>query len=444
MKVLIVGASGFLGGAIAAALAQEGWELLCTARDPAAARRRARWPQHRTRWEAVDLHRAPDASRWRAWLEPGDIVINAAGILRERQPGDFDALHTEAPVRLFDACSEAGVALVIQLSALGAAPDAATAYHRSKAAADRHLMQCRELAAVVVQPSLVWGPGGASAGLFAALAVLPAVALPAGGRQPLQPVHLDDLVAGVLALVRALPPGRRRIAFTGPRPLSLRAYLACLRAQLGHPRPAWILPLPQRLFLRAAALAGRWPGSFLDADTARMLLQGNAAPPDDLAALLGRPPRGPDEFIAAPEAPALRRDAWLRWLLPLLRWSVALVWIWTFVVSIGLYPRADSLALLARLGAEGAWAELLLTGAALFDLALGLATVALGASARARWLWPLQLLLIGFYTVAITFALPEFWLHPFGPLSKNLPMCAAIALLWALDAPVRRPARLPT
>jgi hypothetical protein len=114
------------------------------------------------------------------------------------------------------------------------------------------------------------------------------------------------------------------------------------------------------------------------------------------------------------------------------------------VVSIGLYPRADSLALLARLGAQGAWAELLLTGAALFDLALGLATIALGAAARARWLWPLQLLLIGFYTAAITLALPEFWLHPFGPLSKNLPMCAAIALLWALDAPLRRPARPPS
>jgi hypothetical protein len=33
--------------------------------------------------------------------------------------------------------------------------------------------------------------------------------------------------------------------------------------------------------------------------------------------------------------------------------------------------------------------------------------------------------------------MPEFWLHPFGPLSKNLPLCAAILLLWALDAPMR-------
>jgi len=62
----------------------------------------------------------------------------------------------------------------------------------------------------------------------------------------------------------------------------------------------------------------------------------------------------------------------------------------------------------------------------------------LPATWRARVLWPLQLALIAFYTAAISWAMPEFWLHPFGPLSKNLPMCAAIALLWAMEPPVRR------
>jgi len=106
-------------------------------------------------------------------------------------------------------------------------------------------------------------------------------------------------------------------------------------------------------------------------------------------------------------------------------------------VSIGLYPRDQSLALLARVGAHGTLAEWLLNGAALFDLALGIGTVALSAAWRARLLWPLQLALMAFYTAAITWAMPEFWLHPFGPLSKNLPMAAAIALLWAMEPPRR-------
>ena len=56
---------------------------------------------------------------------------------------------------------------------------------------------------------------------------------------------------------------------------------------------------------------------------------------------------------------------------------------------------------------------------------------------RRGWLWAVQLLLIGGYTLLITIFLPEYWLHPYGPLSKNLPMMAAIALLWSLE-PMRR------
>jgi uncharacterized protein YbjT (DUF2867 family) len=437
MRVVIVGASGFLGRALAEAFAHRGADLLCTARDAANARARASWPQAHTAWISADLAQVPPASFWMHHLRRGDVVVNAAGVLRERRAGEFDAVHHQGPVQLFEACVEAGAALVIQISALGAAPDAVSGYHRSKGEADRHLRQCR-VASAIVQPSLVWGEEGASAGLFAALAVMPLLALPGGGRQMMQPVHLADVVAGVLALAEARPVRSRTIAFVGPQAVSFRDYLADLRVQIGYARSAWVLPIPEGLFRFGATLAGRFKGSFLDADTAGMLLRGNAAPADDFAQWLGRAPRSHRAFVPAHRAEALRRASWLQWMLPLLRVSVALVWIWTFAVSIGLYPRDQSLALLARLGASGAWAELLLDGAALFDLALGIGTLALPAAWRARVLWPLQLALIAFYTAAISWAMPEFWLHPFGPLSKNLPMCAAIALLWAMEPPVRR------
>jgi uncharacterized protein YbjT (DUF2867 family) len=438
--VVIVGASGFLGRAMAEAFAHRGADLLCTARNADEARAEAAWPQAHAQWISADLAEVPPASFWLAQLRPGDVVVNAAGILRERRAGEFDAVHHRGPVQLFEACATAGAALVIQVSALGAAPDAAGGYFRSKGEADRHLRQCR-VASAVVQPSLVWGDEGASARLFAALAVMPMLLLPGGGRQWLQPVHLHDVVAGVLALAEARPVGRRTLAFVGPEPLNLRDYLADLRRQLGYAHAAWVLPMPVTLFRFGAMLAGRWKSSFLDAETAGMLLQGNAAPADDFAHWLGHAPRSHRAFVPAHRVQALRRAAWLQWMLPLLRWAVALVWMWTFVVSIGLYPRDQSLALLARVGAGGGWAELLLDGAAVFDLALGIGTLALPAAWRSRMLWPLQLALIAFYTAAITWAMPEFWLHPFGPLSKNLPMCAAIALLWTMEPPTRSSAR---
>jgi uncharacterized protein YbjT (DUF2867 family) len=434
---VIAGASGFIGSALATEFARRGFDLLCTARDPAAAARRARWPQARTQWIGVDFDAAaPPADFWSSHLRPGDVVINAVGLLRESRPGAFAAVHHEGPVRMFEACAASGTAFVVQISALGANDTAVTDYHRSKAAADAHLRRLA-LDSAIVQPSLVWGSQGASAQLFASLAVLPVLALPGGGGQALQPVHLDDLVAGVAALAERRPGGTRTLAFVGPQPLRFRDYLRALRLQLGHGRWQLVLPMPERIFLSMAKLAGRFRQSPLDHDTARMLLAGNVAPPGEFAALLERPPRAPEHFIAPAEAEALRRASWLAWMLPALRLAIAFVWIWTFVVSIGLYPRDQSLELLARVGIEGAWAQLALVGAALFDLALGIATLLVPARGRARWLWPLQLALIAFYTLAISIAMPEFWLHPFGPLSKNLPMVAGILLLWALEKPAR-------
>jgi len=110
--------------------------------------------------------------------------------------------------------------------------------------------------------------------------------------------------------------------------------------------------------------------------------------------------------------------------------SVALVWIFTGIVSLGLYSTQSSYSLLARVGVSDGLATILLYGAATIDLALGVATLLVN---RGRLLWILQGTLIILYTVIISVRLPEFWLHPFGPLIKNLPMLAAIVALYYLE-----------
>ena len=44
-----------------------------------------------------------------------------------------------------------------------------------------------------------------------------------------------------------------------------------------------------------------------------------------------------------------------------------------------------------------------------------------------------QIALVVAYTIIITIFLPEQWLHPFGPVVKNLPILAAMAWLRALE-----------
>jgi uncharacterized protein YbjT (DUF2867 family) len=426
MRVLLTGATGFIGRAVAQALRARGHTVVPASR---------RAPRGGHEYVQADFASVPSRQWWVARLAGIDAVVNAVGILREGRGQSFEALHHRAPAELFHACDAVGVGSVVQVSALGADASGRTGYHRSKKAAD-DVLRSLPLRGAIVQPSLVYGPGGSSAALFNKLAAAPVLPFPAGGRMAVQPVHVQDLVQGIVRLVEEPPEEVATYAFAGPQPIALADYLGELRGAMGEHSRQWVIPIPAFLFRAGAGLAGLVPGSMLDRETADMLLAGNATQDNALPRLLGRPPRPPREFIAPATRDSVRREAALDLWLPVLRLALALMWVWTAVVSFGLYPVQDSYALLARVGLHGALATLALYGAAVLDLVLGLLTLAAPARWR-RWVWLAQIALIGGYTVLITFFLPEYWLHPYGPISKNLPILAAIALLWSLEPPAR-------
>ena len=421
MRILLTGCSGFIGQHVTNALLADGHHVVCAVRHLKASSNPS------LSFISADFSKDTDKSVWLARLGSIDAVINMVGIFRETAGQSFAALHTDTPRALFAACAEAGVRLVIQLSALGADRDAATPYHLSKKAADDFLASL-PLRAWIVQPSLVYGKGGASARAFKTLASMPLCLRMGSAPQLVQPVHIDDVVAAIASLVRSPPDGApRRIGLVGPAAMEFTDYLAALRAAMGMGKLR-VLRLPDRA-ARIAARIGRFlPGAMLDEDALSMLNRGNTADPGAITQLLGRPPRPVRDFITDP--PAERAQAKLNWLLPVLRWSIAAVWIFTALASAVLYPVEESYRLLARTGVPASLQPLMLYGAAGFDLALGLGTLML---ARRRWLWLLQIVLILFYSVVIAWKLPEFLLHPYGPLTKNLPMLAAIWLLYELE-----------
>jgi|CXWL01.1.fsa_nt_gi hypothetical protein len=108
-----------------------------------------------------------------------------------------------------------------------------------------------------------------------------------------------------------------------------------------------------------------------------------------------------------------------------IRFSLAAVWLVTGVLSLGLYPQQDSFALLARIGIEGTAASAALYLGSTADIALGLLTL----FAPGKTLWQAQAALVLVYTVVISIGLPEFLLHPFGPVLKNI---SFLTLLWLL------------
>jgi uncharacterized protein YbjT (DUF2867 family) len=422
-NVLLLGASGFIGSHLRAALLAAGYVVTCGARKPL--------DEVRCRTIEVDYSRDTSEHAWLPRLDGIDIVVNAVGILRETRDASFRALHVEAPAALFHACARAGVSKVVQISALGADEYAVSAYHRSKKQAD-DVLAALPLPWVIVQPSLVFGHGGTSARLFAGIASLPLIPLPGDGEQLVQPVHIEDLTQLVVRVLGTSEWDGQRLAAVGPEALTLREFLAALRRGMGVSKARFVR-VPMTLVRVGAALGNRLPGSLVDRETLAMLVRGNVASAAPITSVLGRAPRPVEKFIEPVLTQTRATEARLTWLLPLLRATVAFVWILTGVVSLGLYPIDESYALLARTALAGPAAAVALYGAALLDLALG---VAIFIVRRRQWLWRAQMLLIAAYTVIISVSLPEFWLHPYGPVSKNLPLLAAILLLHELEKPV--------
>jgi uncharacterized protein YbjT (DUF2867 family) len=357
-----------------------------------------------------------------------DAVVNAVGIIQETGSNTFSALHRDAPRALFEACQAAGVRKVMQISALGADAGARSRFHLTKKAADDYLAGL-DLDWTILLPSIVYGPRGKSFALFKALAALPLIPLVGDGRQQVQPIYVEDLAQAVVSLLEQLGPMQRRLAAVGPQVITVQELLETLRTWLSLP-PTRPLRLPVPL-LRAGAKTIDRLGRGQATETLDMLLRGNTADVQPFVGATGVQPRSLTEVLRV--TPSLQQDRWhahLYFLRPLLRLSIAFIWLATGIISAFVYPAAESYALLARVGIHGWLAPVALYGAAALDFALGLGTL---LRYRVRLMGIAQLAVLTGFSIIIALWLPEFWLHPFGPLTKNVPLAAAILVMIALE-----------
>lgn len=421
MHILLAGASGLIGQALTTQLLKDGHKVLCAGRSSGDAAAGMTWLE-------VDFARPPGRDWWLPHLAGVDVVINAVGVFVQTPVQTFDAIHALAPAELFSAAAQAQVGLVIQLSALGSDAGATTEFLASKHQADQTLRHL-PISSVIVQPSLVYAPFGASATLFNRLALLSIVALPATNAR-VQPVHLDDLVEAVARLIDAPPASSLTLTAVGPQAMTLREYIAALRRTLGVARSQWVLPVPMGLAMAAVKVLERIRPGLVSASALTMLAQGSQGNASMFARNLGHPPRPVARFLGSQERGVVREHAQLRNWLAAMKAALVLVWIVTGLLSLGLYPADRSLALLRDFGVHGLPAWWALYAGAALDIALGLA-LALATPRFQAWVLGAQMGTMLGYTLLITLRIPEWWLHPFGPVLKNLPMLVATGMLMA-------------
>jgi len=246
----VFGGSGFVGRYAVTALAKQGWRVRAAERRPdlagflqtaglvgqvAPVQANVRFPQ--------SVERALAGSK---------LVVNAVGVLSSVGPQSFKAVHVQGARAIAKAAREAGVRHLVHISAIGADAKSASQYARSKAAGEAEVLE-EFPGAIIIRPSIVFGPEDAFFNRFAAMArVSPLLPLIGGGHTRFQPVFVGDLATAIANV--ATGAGRPGTVYEagGPEVLSFRELLDLTQEWTGRRRgylrmPFWLAKLQAML-----------------------------------------------------------------------------------------------------------------------------------------------------------------------------------------------------
>ncbi|MHC9235812.1 complex I NDUFA9 subunit family protein [Pseudooceanicola sp. 502str34] len=202
--VTIFGGSGFIGRYVARRMALDGWRVRVAVRRPNDAGF-VRTYGNVGQVEPVFCNIRDDESV-RAVTRGADAVVNCVGVLVESGKNSFEAVQAEAPGRIARIAAEEGVASLVQLSALGADAGSASDYARTKAAGEEAVLAAFP-GAVILRPSVVFGPEDEFFNRFASMATRGPVLPVVGGDTKFQPVFADDVAAAAQLGAEGKAPG---------------------------------------------------------------------------------------------------------------------------------------------------------------------------------------------------------------------------------------------
>lgn len=253
MHITLFGGGGFIGRHLAAELARRGHALSLPVRN------RERVKESLILLPQADVYAYDPHSmaKIKKRLAGSDVVVNLVGILNENSRNLYDRVHGEFVRMMMEGCVKNQVPRVLQVSALGAAPGAPSAYLRSKAKGEQLIRGSDAVSHVIIRPSVVFGADDAFINRFAPLiGMLPLLPLPMAAAK-FQPIYVGDLVTMIANVLEDDTYHNKVLHAGGPEVLSLEEIVRQIAQAMG--RTPRLLPLGANLSYAFAAVAEKIP-----------------------------------------------------------------------------------------------------------------------------------------------------------------------------------------
>ena len=269
--VTVFGGSGFVGRHIVRALARRGHRVRVAVRRPDLAN--FLQPIGAVgQIHAVQANlRYPDSVA-RA-IEGADAVVNAVGILYESGKQRFGAVQATGAKAIAEAAKAAGVTDLVHLSAIGADAGSKSEYAKTKAAGEKAVFNAVP-EAIVLRPSIVFGPEDDFFNRFAAMArISPVLPLIGGGHTRFQPVFVGDVAAAAAMAVSGEAKSGAVYELGGPQVLTFAELMEMMLKIIDRKR--LLLPVPLIGAKLTARVLELLPKPLLTCDQVLMLQKDN-------------------------------------------------------------------------------------------------------------------------------------------------------------------------
>lgn len=293
MLVTVFGGGGFIGRHIVQRLAAAGHSIRIAGRDTERAGRLCTMGGV-GQITPIAASITDEASSARA-VAGADIVINLVGILFESRAGDFQRIQAEGAGRVARLAAAAGAKQFLHLSAIGADAASPSLYAQTKAAGEAAVLAAFP-SAIILRPSVVFGPDdqffNRFAGLAALLPFMPVVA----GETRFQPVYVGDVADAAMAALADPAAAGKVFELGGPRVMSMRQVLRYILDVTGRRRP--MIALPEGFVRLQARLGELLPTPPLTRDQLILLGKDNVVSPNALGfQALGIEPKAVEAIV---------------------------------------------------------------------------------------------------------------------------------------------------